>query len=90
MIVAVSSYQDFVFFCYYNFLFFNCPFSFSGAGSPEMLTSKVNWSPALHLISFKLVLSILGGTFLALHVTGQASLDGSLCPPALIAFILNS
>ena len=63
---------------------------FSGAGSQEMLTSKVNWSPALHLISFKLVLSILGGTFLALHVTGPASLDGSLCPPALIALTLNS
>ena len=43
-----------------------------------MLSSKVNWSPVLYLISFKLVLSILDGTFLALHVTSLASLDGSL------------
>ena len=50
----------------------------SGAGSPLTLTSNVKDSPALHLTSFRLVLSILGGTFLALQVTGPASLEGLL------------
>ena len=50
----------------------------SGAGSPLTLTLNVKDSLALHLTSFRLVLLILGGTFLVLQITGPASLEGLL------------